>query len=180
MVGIKLPIPLRRKKLRDMMVEELRREMRLSITRPTYGEDWDSILYWADETPLTYSMCRKPAIKLKMLKEVLELLKGKNFDSVKRTLGRKSGERKLRKRHSIFYDIVFRKGDLHIGYGSLIQLRPEKEKPLLECGGYIFTVKMVVDSEGKEIVDFECGRFRNYKKEIKPLLDKIGSLYHKI
>jgi hypothetical protein len=171
----------KRPSIEDVLAHETRKEMLRSIEAESkYGEDWDTILYAADYLPLSLTKCRKTVGELTFLVEMKSRLVNRDFDETKRSQSRKGGEKKIKKKKHIFYDIVFRKGSEATGYGALIQLSLVDGKDPYQSGGYVLMTKVQRSDSGSEAVAFECARFSNYAKEAKPLIDEIGNLYRKI
>jgi len=173
---------LRRKpSIKDALVNETRREMRRSIEADGgLMDDWDTILYAADYLPLSLTTCRKTVNELKFLAEIKARLQARDFNEAKRTQSRKGGEKKMRKKKNIFYDIIFRKGSDAEGYGVLIQLNLTGGKDTSQCGGYALCTKVERTGSDSENVAYECARFSNYTKEVRPIIDEIGDLYRKM
>lgn len=171
----------RRPSIEDVLAQETIREMRRSIeAEGSFGEDWDTILYAADYLPLSLTSCRKTVDELKFLTEIKARLLARDFDEARRSQSRKGGEKKIKKKMNIFYDIIFRKGKEATGYGVLIQLNLTGGKGPSQSGGYALMTKVQRSVPDSETMASECARFSNYEKEVKPVIAEIGDLYRKI
>ena len=170
----------RKPSIEDVLAEETKREIRRSIeANSQFSDDWDTIIFTADDLPLSLTTCRKTVDELKFLTEIKARMAARDFDEAKRTQSRKGGEKKMRKKRNIFYDIIFRKGSDADGYGVLIQLNLTGAKEPSQSGGYALCTKVQRKADS-ETVAYECARFSNYTKEIKPIIDEIGDLYRKV
>ena len=78
---------------------------------------------------------------------------------------------------SMYYNLVFTKGERKTGYGALIHFPKLKANPD-RSGGIVLAAKIVVNG-GRRAPTFERGKFEDFLVEVKPYINLLGDLYRK-
>ena len=161
----------------DILSDELKREMNLDTKTYAVVDDWDSVMNSVYQLPIEYAGYTSHVSEMKMTKEMVDALAAADFDNVKRSESRKKQLAQFTKTMSMYYNIVFTKGDKKIGYGALIhfpKLKPNPER----SGGVVLAAKIVFD-KGRHTTTFEKGKFDDFLVELKPYIELLGDMYRK-
>jgi hypothetical protein len=159
----------------DILSDELKREMNLDTDTFAVLDDWDSVLNSVYQLPIEYAGYTSKVGEMKLLREMIDTLASANFDHVKRSESRKKQLAQFKKTLSMYYNVVFTKGEKKVGYGALIhfpKLRADPDR----SGGIVLAAKIVVD-KGKRTSTFERGKFDDFLVEVKPYVNLLGDLY---
>jgi hypothetical protein len=161
--------------IEDVLSDEVKREMNLDTETFVVLDDWDSVMHSVYQMPIEYAGYTKKVSDLKILKEMIDALASPSFDNVKRSESRKKQLEQFTKTLSMYYNLVFTKGERKTGYGALIhfpKLKPQSER----SGGIVLVAKMDVTGQ-KRNTTFERAKFDDFLVEVKPYINLLGDLY---
>ncbi len=159
----------------DILSDELKREMNLDTDTYVVLDDWDSVMQSVYQMPIEYAGYTNRVSEMKMVKEMVDSLAAADFDHVKRSESRKKQLAQFTKTLSMYYNIVFTKGERKTGYGALIHFPRLKARPE-RSSGIVLAAKIVVEG-GKHASTFERGKFDDFLVEVKPYIDLLGNMY---
>ena len=174
-------------KVEDVLNEELRREMgvaaeaktgRLTVQRFESIDEWEDIMHSVYELPIELEGYTKRISELESLKEMIEILSKQKFDSVKRSESRKKQLKQFVKTMSMYYNLVFSRGNERIGFGTLIFF-PRLSPGDPERSQGIVLVERKFMKGKKSDSRFERARFDDFLLEVRPYIEMLGDLYHK-
>lgn len=161
--------------IENVLLDQLKREMNLDSKTYFFTEEWDSIMHDFYDIPIEYVGYNKKVSQMKYLKEMVDLLSKEDFDKVKRSESRKKQMKEMAKKLSMYYNLIFTKGNKKIGYGALIVIKkPAKE--IERSSGIVLMARFVIE-DGKQTLDFEKAKFDDFLIEVKPYIDLLGNLY---
>lgn len=161
--------------IEDVLSDEIKREMNLDTETFVVLDDWDAVMHSVYQMPIEYAGYTKKVSELKLLKEMIDGLAAADFDNVKRSESRKKQLEQFTKTLSMYYNLVFTKGDKKVGYGALIhfpKLKPQPER----SGGIVLAAKLEVSGQ-KRNSSFERAKFDDFLVEVKPYINLLGDLY---
>jgi len=161
--------------IEDILSDEIKREMNLDTETFVVLDDWDAVMHSVYQMPIEYAGYTKKVSDLKLLKEMIDGLAAADFDQVKRSESRKKQLEQFTKTLSMYYNLVFTKGEKKVGYGALIhfpKLKPQPER----SGGIVLAAKLEVAGQ-KRNSSFERARFDDFLVEVKPYINLLGDLY---
>ena len=161
--------------IEDILSDELKREMNLDTDTFAVRDDWDLVMHDVYRMPIEYAGYTKKVSDLKLLREMIDALTAAKFDNVKRSESRKKQLAQFTKTLSMYYNVVFTKGERKVGYGALIHFPKLRANPDWS-GGIVLAAKIVVDG-GKRTSTFERGKFEDFLVEVKPYINLLGDLY---
>ena len=161
--------------IEDILSDELKREMNLDTDTFAVRDDWDLVMHDVYRMPIEYAGYTKKVSDLKLLREMIDALTAAKFDNVKRSESRKKQLAQFTKTLSMYYNVVFTKGERKVGYGALIHFPKLRANPD-RSGGIVLAAKIVVDG-GKRTSTFERGKFDDFLVEVKPYINLLGDLY---
>ena len=161
--------------IEDILSDELKREMNLDTDTFAVLDDWDSVMHSVYQMPIEYAGYTKKINDMNLLKEMIDALAASDFDNVKRSESRKKQLAQFTKTLSMYYNVVFTKGEKRVGYGALIHFPKLKTNPD-RSGGIVLAAKIVVDG-GKRHSTYERGKFDDFLVEVKPYINLLGDLY---
>ena len=161
--------------IEDILSDELKREMNMDTDTFAVLDDWDSVMHSVYQMPIGYAGYTIKVSEMKILKEMIDTLAGSDFDNVKRSESRKKQLAQFTKTLSMYYNLVFTKGDRKVGYGALIHFPKLKANPD-RSGGIVLAAKIVVEGKKHE-ASFERGKFDDFLVEVKPYINLLGDLY---
>ena len=165
--------------LEEILAEELKREMFLEAGKKfRYIDDWDTVMNSVYEIPIEYNGYDTKVQDLKYLKEVINFLTKSEFDEVKRSESRKKQMSQYKDTMSMYYNIIFKKVKLKIGYGSLIHF-PNLKKDSPERSKGIVLMAKCLAKDNKVDISFEKAKFSDFLIEVKPYVELLGDLYRK-
>ncbi|GEM_PF-361160 len=175
-------------KVEDILNEELRREMGVEAD-PETGRlqlhkrfnkisDWEDIMHSVSELPIELEGYDKKVTDLRALKEMVDRLSSQDFDSVKRSESRKKQFAQFVNSMSMYYNLIFTKGQERIGYGVLIYF-PKLRKDDAERSNGIVLVEKKVMTANKSDSQFERAKFDDFLIEVRPYIEMLGDLYRK-
>jgi hypothetical protein len=127
------------------------------------------------QMPIEYAGYTKKINDMNLLREMIDTLAASDFDNVKRSESRKKQLAQFTKTLSMYYNVVFTKGDKRVGYGALIHFPKLKPNPD-RSGGIVLAARIIVDG-GKRTSTFERGKFDDFLVEVKPYINLLGDLY---
>ncbi len=130
-----------------ILSDELKREMNLDTETYAVIDDWDSVMHSVYQMPIEYAGYTSRVSEMKMIKEMVDALAAGDFDNVKRSESRKKQLAQFTKTLSMYYNIVFTKGEEKTGYGALIHFPKLKANPE-RSGGIVLAAKLVVAGGG--------------------------------
>ena len=159
----------------DILSDELKREMNLDTDTFAVIDDWDSVMQSVYQMPIEYAGYTRKVSEMKLMKEMIDTLTAADFDNVKRSESRKKQLAQFTKTLSMYYNVVFTKGEKKVGYGALIHFPKLKAAPD-RSSGIVLAAKIVVDG-GKRTSAFERGKFDDFLVEVKPYINLLGDLY---
>ena len=159
----------------DILSDELKREMNMDTDTFAVLDDWDSVMQSVYQMPIEYAGYTQKVSDMKLLKEMIDSLASADFDNVKRSESRKKQLQQFTKTLSMYYNVVFTKGNRKVGYGALIHFPKLRSNPD-RSGGIVLAAKLVVDG-GKQSTSFERGKFDDFLVEVKPYINLLGDLY---
>ncbi|MDV3277699.1 MAG: hypothetical protein LYZ69_04440 [Nitrososphaerales archaeon] len=159
----------------DVLSDELKREMNLDTKTYVVLDDWDAVMNNVYQMPIEYAGYTSKVSDMKLLREMIDGLALSEFDSVKRSESRKKQLEQFTKTLSMYYNLVFTKGQKKVGYGALIHFPKLKKQPE-RSGGIVLAAKIVVEG-GKHTSTFERGKFDDFLVEVKPYVNLLGDLY---
>jgi hypothetical protein len=161
--------------IEDVLSDEIKREMNLDTETFTVLDDWDSVMHSVYRMPIEYAGYTKKVSDLKLLKEMIDALAAADFDNAKRSESRKKQLEQFTKTLSMYYNLVFTKGEKKLGYGALIHfphLKPQAER----SGGIVLAAKLEVSGQKRNSI-FERAKFDDFLVEVKPYINLLGDLY---
>ena len=161
----------------DILSDELKREMNLDTDTFAVLDDWDSVMHSVYQMPIEYAGYTRKESDKKLMKEMVDALAAADFDNVKRSESRKKQLAQFTKTLSMYYNLVFTKGERKTGYGALIHFPKLKANPD-RSGGIVLAAKIVVNG-GRRAPTFERGKFEDFLVEVKPYINLLGDLYRK-
>lgn len=159
----------------DILSDELKREMNLDTDTFAVLDDWDSVMNSVYQMPIEYAGYTNRVAGMKLLKEMIDVLASAEFDHVKRSESRKKQLAQFTKTLSMYYNVVFTKGEKKVGYGALIHFPKLKSEPD-RSSGIVLAAKITV-ARGKRSTSFERGKFDDFLVEVKPYVNLLGDLY---
>jgi hypothetical protein len=159
----------------DILSDELKREMNMDTDTFAVLDDWDSVMHSVYQMPIEYAGYTHKVSDMKLLKEMIDTLAANDFDNVKRSESRKKQLEQFTKTLSMYYNVVFTKGNKKVGYGALIHFPKLRSDPD-RSGGIVLAAKLVVDGK-KNTTSFERGKFEDFLVEVKPYINLLGDLY---
>ncbi len=159
----------------DVLSDELKREMNLDTETFVVLDDWDSVMQSVYQMPIEYAGYNKKVSEMKLMKEMIDNLASSEFDSVKRSESRKKQLQQFTKTLSMYYNLVFTKGEKKVGYGALIHFPKLKTHPE-RSGGIVLAAKLVT-AVGDKSTTFERAKFDDFMVEVKPYINLLGDLY---
>ena len=159
----------------DILSDELKREMNLDTDTFAVLDDWDSIMNSVYRMPIEYAGYTKKVSEMKLLREMIDTLTSSDFDNVKRSESRKKQLAQFTKTLSMYYNVIFTKGERKVGYGALIHF-PRLGASPDRSGGIVLAAKIIVDG-GKRTSQYERGKFDDFLIEVKPYINLLGDLY---
>ena len=159
----------------DILSDELKREMNLDTETFVVRDDWDLVMHDVYRMPIEYAGYTKKVSEMKLLREMIDTLTSSNFDNVKRSESRKKQLAQFTKTLSMYYNVVFTKGERKVGYGALIHFPKLRASPD-RSNGIVLAAKIIVDG-GKRTSSFERGKFDDFLVEVKPYINLLGDLY---
>lgn len=159
----------------DVLSDEIKREMNLDTETFVVLDDWDSVMHSVYQMPIEYAGYTKKVSDLKLLREMIDALASAEFDSVKRSESRKKQLQQFTKTLSMYYNLVFTKGERKIGYGALIHF-PKLKSHAERSGGIVLAAKMEVTGQ-KRNTSYERAKFDDFLVEVKPYINLLGDLY---
>jgi len=168
------PVP-KKLTVEDVLSDEVKREMNLDTKTFVVLDDWDSVMQSVYQMPIEYAGYTNKVSEMRLLKEMIDALASSDFDSVKRSESRKKQMQQFTKTLSMYYNLVFTKGERKTGYGALIHFPRLKGHPE-RSSGIVLVAKMVV-SDGKRTTNFERAKFDDFMVEVKPYINLLGDLY---
>jgi hypothetical protein len=164
--------------LEDILAEELRREMFLDAgSKFRYVDDWDMIMNSVYELPVQMDGYDKKVADMKMIKEMIAILNGGDFDDVKRSESRRKQLKKFREIMYMYYNLIFTKGKTKTGYGAMIYFPNLRSDPERSSGIVLMTKH--VSSDEKHKISFEKAKFDDFLIDVKPYIEILGDLYRK-
>ncbi|HUI85935.1 MAG TPA: hypothetical protein VLY21_02120 [Nitrososphaerales archaeon] len=161
--------------IEDVLSDEIKREMNLDTETFVVLDDWDSVMHSVYQMPIEYAGYTKKVSDLKLLREMIDNLASVDFDNVKRSESRKKQLEQFTKTLSMYYNLIFTKGERKVGYGTLIhfpKLKPQAER----SAGIVLAAKMDVVGQ-KRNTTFERAKFDDFLVEVKPYINLLGDLY---
>jgi hypothetical protein len=161
--------------IEDILSDELKREMNLDTDTYAVVDDWDSVMHSVYQMPIEYAGYTNRVSDMKILKEMIDTLAASDFDNVKRSESRKKQLAQFTKTLSMYYNLVFTKGNRKIGYGALIHFPKLKSNPD-RSGGIVLAAKIIDDGKRHEAT-FERGKFDDFLVDVKPYVNLLGDLY---
>ena len=161
--------------IEDILSDEIKREMNLDTETFVVLDDWDAVMHSVYQMPIEYAGYTNKVSEMKLLKEMVDSLASADFDNVKRSESRKKQMQQFTKTLSMYYNLVFTKGEKKTGYGALIHFPKLKREPE-RSSGIVLAAKIVV-SGGKHTATFERGKFEDFLVEVKPYINLLGDLY---
>jgi hypothetical protein len=159
----------------NILLDQLKREMNMDRATYYYLDDWDSIMHSIYQVPIEYAGYTKRVSEMKFIHEMVDRLSKEDFDNVKRSESRKKQMKKIKERQSMYYNLVFTKGNEKIGYGALIVLTDVAEKPERSKG--IVLMARITLRDGAQEIEFERAKFDDFLIEVKPYINLLGDLY---
>ena len=159
----------------DILSDELKREMNLDTETYVVLDDWDSVMHSVYQMPIEYAGYTNKVGDMKILKEMIDSLASSDFDQVKRSESRKKQMEQFTRTLSMYYNLVFTKGEKKVGFGALIHFPKLKSNPE-RSGGIVLAAKIVVSGKKHEAT-FERGRFDDFLVEVLPFVNLLGDLY---
>jgi len=140
--------------------------------------DWEDIMHSVSELPIELEGYDKKVTDLRALKEMVDRLSSQDFDSVKRSESRKKQFAQFVNSMSMYYNLIFTKGQERIGYGVLIYF-PKLRKDDAERSNGIVLVEKKVMTANKSDSQFERAKFDDFLIEVRPYIEMLGDLYRK-
>ena len=128
----------------DILSDELKREMNMDTDTFAVLDDWDSVMHSVYKMPFEYAGYTNKVSDLKILKEMIDTLASSDFDNVKRSESRKKQLAQFTKTLSMYYNVIFTKGERKVGYGALIHF-PRLGASPDRSGGIVLAAKIKVD-----------------------------------
>jgi hypothetical protein len=113
----------------DILSDELKRDMNLDTETHVVLDDWDSVMHSVHQMPIEYAGYTNKVGDMKILKEIIDSLAGSDFDQVKRSESRKKQLGQFTKTLSMYYNLVFTKGENKVGFGALMHFPKLKSDP---------------------------------------------------
>ncbi len=163
--------------MEDIIEEQLRREMMLgSGPKFRYLDDWDMVLDSVYEVPIEYDGYNKRVGEMRLIREVIELLRKGNYDSIKRSESRRKQLSKFTKNMQMYYDMIFSIQGTTVGYGILIYFPELKTKDPERSRGVVLGSNWTIKN-GKLQRTFEKARFDDFLIGVRPYIEMIGDLY---
>jgi hypothetical protein len=159
----------------NILLDQLKREMNMDRSTYYYLDDWDSIMHGVYQVPIEYAGYTKKVSEMKFLHEIVDRLSKEDFDNVKRSESRKKQMRQMKEKQSMYYNLIFTKGNEKIGYGALIVLT-KLAKNTERSKGVVLMAK-ITSRDGRHDIEFERAGFEDFLVEVKPYINLLGDLY---
>jgi hypothetical protein len=159
----------------DIISDELKREMNFDTKSFVVHDDWDLVMHSVYRMPIEYAGYTKKVGDMKLIREMIDTLSSNDFDNVKRSESRKKQMQQFTKTLSMYYNLIFTKGDSRIGYGALIHF-PKLQKSPDRSSGIVLAAKIVVKGKS-HTTTFEKSKFDDFLVEVKPYINILGDLY---
>lgn len=163
--------------LEDILAEELRREMFLDAgSKFRYVDDWDMIMNSVYELPVQMDGYDKKVADMKMIKEMIAVLNSGDFDDVKRSESRRKQMKQFHKKIIyMYYNLIFSKGKIKMGYGAMVYFPNLRADPERSSGIVLMTKHVSLDKKSK--ITYEKASFDDFLIDVKPYIEILGDLY---
>lgn len=143
-----------------------------------YVDEWDTIMHSIYELPIEYDGYTKRVSVMQMVKEMIDTLSKGDFENVKRSESRRKQLREFTKTMHMYYNLIFSKRNLKVGYGALIHFPELNEAEPERSRGIVLMAKYTI-SNGEGTLTFEKAKFDDFLLEVKPYIEILGDLYRK-